>query len=279
MKEFSIPIPKGNKPQVKKDYSVLHYNYNIDNYRIALHGLKRAAESKILVVGCVRNIDNSVLSHNLNRLSDIMAMFADYHIYLYENDSTPQHKAELLKHKSDHISIQSETIKVPLLGGGRDYNRVYCMAMCRNKYVDFFHKNDNYDYVMVFDFDLYDFRADGIFHSLGLDNWDMMGANGLQETEGKLVYYDVFALVEKDYKTYADGEARNTPAVNSRLHPVFSCFGGIGLYTKQAFIAGERYSVPIFDGRMQSEHCSFALNMNMNNHTNIFVNPNMVAIR
>jgi len=278
MKKFLIPT-SAQQPKQRLKYGILSHNFTLKNYSIALDGLAKAADSSVLVVGCVRDIDNEIISFNVNKLSNTLRSFKDYHIYIYENDSSPSFKDHLKSLKSDKITIESENLRLPKLGGGRDYNRVYCMSLCRNKYVSFFNANPNYDYVIIFDFDLYDFRPDGIFHTLGLQHWNMVGANGLQNVDGKLVYYDIFALVESDYKTYKDGEGRHTPDLHSNLRGVFSCFGGIGIYTREAFVAGDKYYVPIIYGDIHSEHCSFAVNMHKNGCNNIFTNPCMVVIR
>lgn len=277
MKKYLIPITSSPKNRI--DYGILHHNFSIDNYRIGLHGLKKAKESTVLVLGCIRNIDKDTLIFNLDKLGGVLNHFKDHHIFLYENDSNMECKAFLRTLKQEKLTIQSEFLRLPNLGGGRDYNRVYCMSMCRNKYVSYFNKHPDYDYILIFDFDLYDFRPDGIFHSLGLDGWDMVGSNGLQNVDNNLIYYDTFALIESNYKAYADGEGRNTFGINNNPHKVFSCFGGIGIFTNDAFRAGQKYYVPKINNIVYSEHCSFAINMHKNYRDNIFINPCMVCIR
>jgi hypothetical protein len=203
MKEFSISHPKHNK---SSRHALIYERFDLLRYDQVLRGIERASSSNVFIAGCVRDIHPGILSRNITRIVNLGKKFKSFKFVIYENDSVQEVKNALKSFTE--IQLISENLKIPSLGGGRDYQRIYILSQARNKYVEVLKQEEvKPDYVLVVDLDIMDWRADGVFNSLGQNQrWDMIGANGIQVLTDKLLYYDTFALIEKNMKEYATGE-------------------------------------------------------------------------
>src|SRR4029079_17831800 len=90
------------------------------------------------------------------------------------------------------------------------------------------------------------FSLDGIANTFSWHDWDVVGSNGIRRhTLGGDVdfprQYDAWA-----YRTHGDWTPRTSMEVNQLqffrgedLVPVYSCFGGLAVYSMPAYLAGE----------------------------------------
>jgi hypothetical protein len=189
------------------------------------------------------------------------SLFSDYRVFIYENNSTDG-TVELLKkwaEQNQHVTVISETVTSEQLlaelstrvSEGHPY-RTELIARARNivleKALD--PALDDYTYLFMSDTD-FEFPWDtrGIIDSLKqTTSWDAICANGIG-LNGRT--YDRFAL-RTHWRPFGPellGEAwwveqGQVPFVLNRtapLFPVFSAFGGLTIYKREA-LRGCRYS-------------------------------------
>ncbi len=285
MRTLNIPFPQQqiiSSPPTGNLPSVFYDRFDLTNYRRYLDGIAKARNSSIVFAGCIRDVNPVIFGSNLGKIFNVGSKFKNFQVVLVENDSIPICQEHLSTLKgNDKITVLSHKYGFPKLGDGRDERRVSIMAMLRNQYLQYIKTNlSKYNYVCVIDMDLTDWRQDGVFNSLGYQHWDMIGANGIQiKKDGSLTYYDTFAVIEANGKTYQTQEFKDTPILNSRREHVMACFGGIGLYKTSSFLKGGSYDLYKLDDKYCSEQCGIHINMARSGCGNISINPNMVVIR
>ncbi|MGA2418337.1 MAG: hypothetical protein ABSF55_03810 [Candidatus Staskawiczbacteria bacterium] len=262
-----------------------------DEYsRYVKEGFRRMKNQRAVLVGCVRE-EEYIIGRNIERLEKTGKLFNDYRIVIFENDSADK-TLKILNQKSkdnNKIIIISEKNQFSRFRG-HGQKRMEIMAYCRNKYLEYTQKNFSYfDYMIVFDLDLYGgWSNQGIANSIGQDNWDMMGANGLENGE----YYDSFPLRIKNFEDRCYTGGRQSDGNNwsvrrdkikwidakkpkllagQELVPVYSCFSGLAMYKMEA-IKDCRY------GFEDCEHVSFHKQIYKRGHKRFFINPSMIAI-
>src|SRR5439155_10282300 len=156
------------------------------------------------------------------------------------------------------------------------------MAFCRSRYQEhvlehFF----DYDYVVVVDTDLRGgFSYEGVADTFGRLNWDFVGSNGILRWLVPTIpptltarQYDTWALrhvgdacpgdkYEDDTTVYFRGEP---------LLPIWSCFGGLGVYTIAAFGAAR------YEGG-DCEHVELHRQMRKAGYGRLFLNPSQIVL-
>lgn len=283
---LSIPLlPQpvvSSKPAINLP-SIFYDSFDVLNYKLYLDGINNASRSKVLFCGCIRNINPETFNKNLGKIFDVGSRFKDFHVLFIENDSEVWFKNHLKTLTgNDKVILSSKNYLYPNLGTGRDMRRVTIMAKLRNEYLRIIEKNfKDYEYVVVVDMDLTDWRTDGVFNSIGYKNWNMIGANGIQiKKDGQsITYYDTFALIESTGRVYPIQEFKDVLQLNSKREHVMACFGGIGIYRTKALLAGKEYTLYKMNNEYVSEQCGIHINMAYNGYGNISINPNMVVIR
>jgi hypothetical protein len=253
-------------------------------------GFERMKKQRVVLCGCIRD-EEELVDVNISRLEETGRMFKDYRIVVFESDSKDRTLEKLKKRAlmNEKIIILNE-IKNFTRFSGHGNERMEIMAYCRNKYLEYVQKYfSDFDFMVVADLDMrggwYNL---GIANSIGHDNWDMIGANGLDH--GK--YYDSYPLRIKDFddRCYIGGRQNNyDPLIVKKnvvkwikskhpdlspgedLLPVVSCFSGFGIYKIKA-IMGCRY---LGD---DCEHVLFHKQMHMKGHKKFFINPSMIVI-
>lgn len=221
--------------------------------------ISRTINEKVLICGICRNVA-STLSLTLNKIIETGSLFKDYHIVIYENNSTDQTKAILTDFAINHpakSTVMSEDLNEQQLLEecyARTWNnkpsRMEVIAMARNKVLEkiFQPEFEGYEYVMWVDLDLYDWNLAGIENSFSYKNWDCISANGIGRN-GK--YNDAYAYrddrfpfgpeVLGDYWWSSICGKVQKPIRSKELIPVYSAFGGLALYKKDS-IRNIRYS-------------------------------------
>lgn len=250
--------------------------FSLQKHTEYLKALKIIKDKRIVFAGCARDIIPTTMSSNIGQIRSISHLFKDLSIMVIENDSSVSFKEYLYGIKGiDAICVD---LNIGKLGGGRDKSRVSWMKTLRNCYHKRIAANySHYDYVAVFDYDLYFWRPDGFISSFSLLNkYSVVGANGIQSIpkDGgyKDIYYDSFAFIDITGKGRKWNEEIPPFAFNQKEAPVIACGGGIILYKMSDFLA-RPYGNILIDDETVAEHAYQQI------HLKCCVNPNMIVIR
>ncbi len=211
---------------------------------------------KVIICGVCRNIEIP-LPFTIKIIEGIGALFKDYRIVAYENNSTDSTVNILKQWKSKNSKIQfySETIN------HKDLNRIVVnkchdeffrpelIARARNIVLDKIMSKEYEDFQYVIWIDM-DFKIpptlEGIAEVFQSDKeWDAVFANGVGQQN---IYWDWYALRDNidpigpellghDWYIPKYLSFNNT----DDWYPVYSAFGGCGIYKKSS-IQGCRYS-------------------------------------
>jgi hypothetical protein len=205
----------------------------------------------IIICGIVKNCENKI-KQNLDLAIATGNCFNQYKIVIYENNSSDNTVAELNKYSdNNNIIIISENIDISKkenfviwsyteITGSDHPCRIEMISNARNKVLNEIN-NDNYSdysYVIWIDMDSSGWDILGIIDSFNKkDLWDVVYSNN------KVNYYDIYALRCETYPFGPEiiGEyfwlnlPRITIEKNNSLIPVYSAFGGIGIYKKELF--------------------------------------------
>ncbi len=244
-------------------------------------GSAAMAKSSVVIAGLARNIGR-ILPATIERTRRLCSLFADARVIVFENDSCDDTKVQLSRWASgdERVVAVSEDAAAPPSHGVRCLERAGRMARyrtrCQQLVLEHFPR---FEFVIVVDFDAEGgWSTDGIANTFGHKEWDFVGANGLIYRRSGL---NVNAM--RHYDTWAlRFDARCTPlrAVEASrfeyhrgdpLVPVTSCFGGLGIYTMQAFAAG-RYDA------LDMEHVGFHSSMAAAGFSRMFLNPSQIVI-
>lgn len=254
-----------------------------DYSRYVRRGYLNMRQHSIVICGLARNIE-AFLANTMARLEFTGRLFKDYRIIVYENDSTDQTLPMLRQwaENNSKVHLITETLGMPVNPGTRDMARVDRMAryrnICRNYIVQHY---ADWPYTMVVDMDLPGgWSYDGLANSFGHNHWDFIGSNGLLDINPprgrgnrRTVYYDAWA-----FRSFGRPEPHEAQEVNPMvfkrgqlLLPVFSCFGGLGLYTTQAMVKCE------YRGG-DCEHVPFHNQMRSLGMNRMFLNPSQIVL-
>lgn len=242
-------------------------------------GRQLMADARIVLCGLARNVAH-VLPLTRKRLEQTGRMFGDYRIFLYENDSddnTPQQLADWAA-ANERMTFVSEYRGRRQHASVRCRNRAADMAEYRNRcQQEVAHRWSDFDYVCVVDTDLPGgWSYDGLAHSFGSQPWDFVGAYGIIQRRRHLtlraLHYDVWAFREHGDYAPLDGRAGNALSWSrgEPLVPVYSCFGGIGVYRMSAWLSAS------YTGD-DCEHVTLHRAMREAGYGRQFMNPSQLA--
>jgi hypothetical protein len=261
--------------------------------------MKQLEDSVVIVCGIVRNCEKGLKKNVpiINRLCDFAR---NYHIIIYENDSTDKTKELLLNwaanRKNVYLKLDSFDKNGPIPPYDKtsvhpfySFTRINRMASLRNEYMKTVDELKlSGDYLIVVDLDVISIDFDGILNSFSAGiEWDAVTAYGyLRFGPFWRIYYDTYALVELDDEAKPQTmlsikKARNKWANVKQVDPwiwVFSAYGGLAIYRYDA-IQGLRYeALPNNDKYVESrcEHYSIYQQMKGRGFDKIFINPAMV---
>lgn len=197
-----------------------------------------------------------MLSHNINLSLNTGSKFENFKIIIYENNSNDRTKSILNNYiNNSHIKIISEDIEYDKIKKeskiwsyteitGSDHPcRIEQICNARNKIINEINNEeyDEFDYIIWIDLDSNGWSIDGIIDSFNRkDTWDAVFANGLNNNN---MYYDLYALRTSFFSFGPEiiGEFFWTNLKSfslsnyTELIPVYSAFGGIGIYKKNIF--------------------------------------------
>lgn len=208
-------------------------------------------EEKVLLCGIIKNA-GTVIDKSLNLCIKTGEMFTDYKIIIYENNSTDNTKKILNNYKSNKnfVIISEDISEETIIQHNISKNcRIQNISNARNKVLNEVRKPEysDYSYIIFYDLDTSFWSIQGIYDSFSKRdkwNWDVVYANGLNN---RGYYYDIYAYRDHDnfgpellgelfWKTVPKNEIKLSLNINSDdLIPVFSAFGGIGIYKKKVF--------------------------------------------
>jgi len=230
----------------------------------------------IAIVGIARNVERC-LEAEVDRLHRAFSSTGVPNFFIVESDSTDEtvKALERLKDRSAHFEFKS-------LGRLEDEipTRTVRLAYCRNIYHDVVvgaNARKNFTHVVVADLDGVNRRLSEreVVAAMKVGDWDARFANQPD------LYDDIFALrhpiwCPRDYKEdFEDltgsmsqqlareislGSRAISIPKNERPIAVQSAFGGLGVYTLQAFLAA-RYHGTDTSGRPVCEHVPFNLHL------------------
>ncbi len=257
-------------------------------------------EKKIIICGIVRNAEKG-LRRNIPVINNILSLFTDYKIVIYENnsiDNTKKILQEWQQTNPDKIhTILDDTDSTPTTPSAESVKginpfysrkRIDKMAKLRNQYLDYIEKQGwEADYLMVVDLDVAQLYIEGIKDSITkMDGWDIITANGYS-TSPRLVrrYHDCYALCEyglqdvcQTEKMIEDNSYKFSKISDNPIR-VFSAFGGLAIYRFEK-LKGLRYKVlDNNDSRVEvrCEHYSLSRQiMDRDGHVNVCINPRMI---
>ena len=171
----------------------------------------------VLICGVVKNCEKR-LNLNINHAIRTGEVFQDYRVIIYENNSTDDTKIT----GSDHPC------------------RIELISNARNKVIDEINNSEfnNFSYVIWIDMDSDGWDINGIINSfLSKQHWDVVYTNNPQK------YYDLYALRDERlcFGPEIIGELFWSQLPNFKINPnnnlipVYSAFGGLGIYKKEIF--------------------------------------------
>jgi hypothetical protein len=250
-------------------------------FRQVARGYDRMSRQRAVIAGLAR--DNAhILPLTIARIERQGSYFQDYRVVLYENDSTDTTRwlLQAWAARNPRVSIVSELRNDPVNPPTRCLSRATRMAYYRSQCQQWIAREFSpYDLVILVDTDLHGgWSYDGMAHTIGQNDWDFVGANGiiyrrLWLRPNAVVHYDAWA-----FRNDASFTPRTTKAVNHTtfvrgqpLEPVYSCFGGVGVYRMPAYLAGR------YDGS-DVEHVTFHRELHRRGFDRTFLNPNLIAV-
>lgn len=251
-------------------------------YRAAVErGLAAMRVQRVVICGLARDV-SPYLPATMARIERLGGMFADYRVFVLENDSnddTPRQLSQWARANSRVVALSKQQGKrrhesIRCLGRAADMAeyRTRCQAEVAKRWPDF-------ECVCVVDMDLPGgFSYEGIAHSFGSGPWDFVGSYGIIYVRQRLrlhkpLHYDVWAY--RRFGCYAPLDGKKGNALSWRrgeaLLPVYSCFGGLGLYRMPAWLAA-RY------GGGDCEHVALHRSMRAAGYDRQYLNPSQIAL-
>lgn len=249
--------------------------------RAVAEGYRRMRSGRVVIAGLARNVAWA-LPQTIARIERLGSLFGAYRVVVYENDSLDPTPALLKqwRRRNFRVTVLSEIRHDMLNRPVRCALRAQRMAYYRNQYHQCVARRyADYDHVIVLDTDLAGgFSYDGIAHTFGQEDWDSVGSYGIVYKRLGLrpncaIHYDAWAFRADD--EFRPLSSRLVNAMHFRrgapMVPVASCFGGLGVYRMEAFLAG-RY------GGGDCEHVALHRQMREAGHARIFLNPSQITI-
>jgi hypothetical protein len=217
------------------------------------------------------------------RMERLATMFGNCRIVVYENDSSDQ-TLTLLRQWSamnPQVHLISERLREPRFAQETATRRMIRMAYYRNQCREAaLAQFPSADFVLVADTDLEGgWSYDGVADTFASTDWDFVGSNGIAFAAGdppqsvQAIHRDAFAFRRPGC------EGREDPSSVSRLEfrrgdpwlPVWSCFGGLGVYRMECFRQAQYYAD-------DCEHVTLHRALRLRGYDRLFLNPNQIVL-
>ena len=244
---------------------------------------------KVIITGLVRNSDKTLYNSILFLYGQLIPYFKEYKILVYESDSTDKSRDILLeqnKRDDKFIVMCGNDVKENLIkcdlslketeNRNTTATRINKMVMLRNMYINEIKKDKykDYDYVIVYDFDLNPLLKINSILSTSVyfeknKNIDAICANGIDTLSNH--YYDIYAYESNGQKSKYTIEDRNKYLLRNDktgLEKVNSCFGGMTIYRRKPFISSTYYTYKKEEKNngVTCEHTGFHDSLNIYNN-------------
>ena len=244
-------------------------------------GQRRMSASTAVISGLARDVAG-VLPLTIARIEHIGAMFADYRVVIYENDSRDE-TASLLTEwaKRNHrVDVTIERRGDPINPMTRCLKRAERMAYYRNQSLETIRaRYPDFDHAIIVDTDLSGgWSLDGLANTFGHDDWDFVGSNGVIFKRvglkiNVLMQYDAWAYRRDEaFTPFTTKEVNNmTFTRGESLVPVTCSFGGLGVYRMPAYLAGQYAGHDV-------DHVTHQQVARPKGFTRTFLNPSQIAL-
>mgnify|MGYP002623631743 CR=1 FL=1 len=269
------PLPDPAFPEDR--YPCLPYLEEEYGKRVRL-GRGRLARSTVVFCGLARDVAPA-LPATRARLERAGALCADYRVVIVENDSRDETPDLLARWRrdDDRVDVLSEELGLPRLPAGRGRARMEQLAACRNRYLDRIDQRyDDADYVIVVDTDLPSgFSYQGLLSTFGYEAWHVVGSNGILEldSESAPIFYDAWAFRRPGEDAAPPFEQTNALVLRrgEPPFPVWSSFGGLAVYAREALRSGCRY------GGDDCEHAVLHRRLRKRGYSEQYLNPSQIV--
>lgn len=255
--------------------------YKEEYNKRVIYGHNLASKANVLICGIARNVSRT-LPYTMARIEALGKLFKNYHVFIYENDST-DNTSEILSDwsKNSHIDFTSEKLGAPTFHDLKGLTRRRCMAHARNQYLDYARQYANstlIHYLIIVDMDLQGgWSYHGVLNSLGHPGWDIVGSNSLyylsEENQIVRLFYDTWAFRSLGTKEEIEDSIANLFRFNrgEPLIQVNSCFGGLAIYKPYFLFEGVNYT---------EEDCDHPTlhNQLCNKGYKIYLNPSQITL-
>jgi hypothetical protein len=241
---FLFMVEKDREFSANPEYYIIEENNRVKK------GKNRAKNISIAFVGIIRDV-GPYLDNVLKNAEETEKYFKEVSYFLYENDSK-DNTVEILKNwkaskkNFDYVSEKMNE-KLPISFGAHALKRFVKMATLRNKYINWIRSLPKKpDYIVVVDWDLrVGFDVNGFLANFAHDDWDAVGANGVDKAYPFSWYYDPLAYQDIDNKRVRGHSVRPYPEycdypdfdpTIAKMIPVKSTFGGMVIYKTPLFL-------------------------------------------
>ena len=254
--------------------------------------MKSPNDSVVLVIGLARNV-GSKIENEIVTLQSAFSSFLDVRFLIVESDSNDDtvkvlEKIHRMNSKVEFRSLGHLRAEIP--------NRIDRISFCRARAQDIARELDGgFDYVAVADLDGVNSQInnEAVSSCWREHKWDVCTAN---QERG---YYDIYALrhaslaprdcwleyLELRREGLHPMKALNEAVFVRQVHipkdskwiKVDSAFGGLAIYTTEAFLAG-RYSSRTLSGEVVCEHVPFHQSIREKGKQ-VFINPQLINSR
>jgi len=271
---------------ISPEFLDLHTEY-------AKYGKYYIKDKSILCVGLARDVEKT-LANSIERVLSLNNFCRNVDIFIVENDSIDNTKNILSEYSiryKNQFSYISDNDGFKKYGTVKDIERTIGLAKYRNKYIEHIkvHK-DQYDYIMVVDWDFLDFNNIGLFNTFGwISQTNISAMCGIS-----LKYQNVLSANHKNYWNYDCWAYRGNwwqdkqkeiddcnsmlwfgfwiPPIGSPPLKINSGFGGMCIYQTDHMIQSR------YDG-YDCEHVCFHKNLSETvPKFNLHINPSQIML-
>jgi hypothetical protein len=211
------------------------------------------AHEKVIIGGVCKDVAR-FLPNMIGRIENLGKRFADYRVIIYENNSS-DNTAVLLKQwmaRNNKVIIETEIVSYDALVSRVKSRALRDKAPCRMEMIayarnqvlqqvmsDMYH---DFNFFIMTDLDFSrGWEVDGVLSCFDLnESWDCLAANSMSGRS----YYDRYAYRDSRFPLGPEligedfwGDVGSKPFnidINEPLRLVYSAFGGIGVYRKEA---------------------------------------------
>jgi hypothetical protein len=256
-------------------------NLQKDYHLCVARGYAQMRQQRVVIAGLARDV-GWIAAAMQSRIERMGSCFGDYRVVIYENDSSDDTVAQLVRWQqaNPRVSIISESLGDPVHPPARCLTRAARMAYYRTRCQQTIRaRYDNYDAVILVDTDLEGgWSYDGVATTFAHHDWDFVGSNGVIVRRrglrpNELIHYDAWAFrIDPQFTPLPTKQVnRWVFRRGESLQPVTSCFGGLGIYRMQPYLAGA------YDGA-DIEHVGFHRSLLEQGFSKLFINPSQIVL-